>query len=216
MIRKLIYILLPIAIILIMAILSHGKPDKDITLSNDDITLSFDIEEVPVIEEYLSQEIDIETEIDRMILRYLDEIDGYRYYLIRYTGGIKMGSYVVVREADYKLESLPIEDFGVYGEYKESGDGRYLACYFLQTAGRITRGAIRVVDTKEFKVYNGPQNTIDDIVNYKTHISDYRFTDDNRLEIQVPDIVSHDYEDIDKWYTDNDKKLKKIKINFMK
>ncbi|WDV45647.1 hypothetical protein PV797_19460 [Clostridiaceae bacterium M8S5] len=186
--------------------------EYELKFAHNDKIIKIKSSDIPIVNQYLNESDDPESEIRWMSLDYIGKVKDNTYFLLKYGRAIKLRDYVLIKFRRNTFNSSITLAFGIYQEHKYSLDNKYLAFNFRYNQGNtVLRNDIVVIDLLEMKkcILTNVQEKYQPFLWW---ISDYKWVGDKKIEISIPNIKEFDFESLEKWGLSEDRESRVIEF----
>ena len=183
--------------------MSEGKELTLVFEESDSEAIQIEIEKLPVLMSYLTQNDKPELEMDRFQSTYIHTHQQKDYFLISYNCGVKLCDQLLVEHSQDGINSIEVSNSSFLQDAKQQED--YLALLFGRNEGtEVVRNQIAVFNLKEFEKVL-PPNQLEVLESFDYPISRIEW-EGKDLRVNIANIKELTYENIKKW-NDNKKNL---------
>ncbi|MEQ6376964.1 hypothetical protein RZN25_09050 [Bacillaceae bacterium S4-13-56] len=172
---------------------------QEITLPFDTGTVTFHMEDVPLLHGYLKVSEDPEAELQRMRLLSLEQEESI--YLLEYGPDIMRKSYILLHILQDEIFSILVADLTKFKEAYFSPERTKVALVFFQNKDSVvTTDKFKIIDLEKWEeliLYSGDSKLK---VDGTYPITAVTWLNEDELSIMIPDIMDPSDEDLIKWY----------------
>ena len=178
-------------------------------------TFNVPITALPDLERYLEDAMDLEAELERIQVEYLDSNSSdNNYFILKYGCGNKICDLELVRIDNQNNVRILYLTSGIFAG-SEVLEEKALLRIAVNEGANVARHQIFLIDLHTMDTLQ-PLNK-----NYEEHyfnaplypITEFKWLSENTIELVVADITDISYESLEKWYKDTNPAVKKLTIN---
>ena len=183
-------------------------------LDEQGMTFSISFSTIPIYEDYLQQQSDPSTEIERTSFDFLtiSSSDDSRYGVLTYNCGVKLCSSLLIKMSE-TVTSIEL-GYGMLMDLKQSPSTENVVFRFgINEDNVIIRNNLILVDLQKMALLNPVSKEVsrEFVENATWPITDYQWESDEVLSIRVADSRNSEYDSLLTWYSGS-RKTKEIAI----
>ncbi len=194
---------------------NKGEVPSDIMFNKGDGEIFYvPISSIPDFEKYLAEASDINIELERIQVEYLDwNFKINQYYMLKYGCGNKICQLVLVQISELdEVKTLHLGE-GIFTGF-EGIENTVMLRIGINEGNELIRHQIVILDLNTMQIQH-PNNKKDDELYFNVPIypiTQFKWMTRDTIELVVADVPDTTYESIEKWYKSNNPPVKSIKI----
>jgi len=197
----------------------EGESEGYIAVDNYGSSIKIPISSIPELEAYLSEfsKEEKEVEINRIITDVLNLSDDFVYIDLRYACGTKLSNHILIKIREGKIETKLLSAASILKDYKISSNKEKVMFIFQRNEGvKVYRNSIKIVKLKDLTEMESKYIQSNNLNQYIWPFESYGWSDNDNIFIEIPDIGSIEYEELEMWLDQEYRNSKAININLSK
>lgn len=192
------------------------KPEdiQEITLPYEDGSITFHVEDVPLLNGYLKVSKAPKEELERMNLRSLDQQESI--YLLEYGPIGNRKSYILMHILKDEISSILVADLTEFKEAYFSPEGTKVALLFTEDINNVqSTDKFKIIDLEKWQelvLYSGESKLK---IDNKSPITSVQWISEEELTISIPNVIDPSNEEVDQGGTSSlSSPLKELPVSF--